>query len=175
MGETLGCSHHCYNRNTNIATWLFPWPWNTFMAALHPLSSSSKAEYNIPNWLSSSGIFTTTGGGVHGHSSQLFLTADKMGKLYRCPVTGHSCGVLLKLQKQFKKSAWTQGHWSGPLSTAEKKTGFSPGIGAEESHLHHTSTRGAGSTGQKGHPWYNSGHKQWDSFCLQRAEICKWK
>ena len=65
----------CYSRNTNIAVWLFPWPWNTSTEALHPPSSSGKAEYSIPNWLSSSGVFTSTGGEVHGHSSPAFLNS----------------------------------------------------------------------------------------------------
>lgn len=75
MGETVGCFHRCYSRNTNIAVWLFPWPWNTSTEALHTPFSSNKADYNIPNWLSSSGVFTTTGGSAHGHSSPAFLNS----------------------------------------------------------------------------------------------------
>lgn len=39
----------------------FPWPWNTSTEVLNSPSSNNKAEYNILNGLSSSGIFTTTG------------------------------------------------------------------------------------------------------------------
>lgn len=37
-GIWWGRPHHSYSRNTNIAMWLFPRPWNTSTEALHPSS-----------------------------------------------------------------------------------------------------------------------------------------
>lgn len=73
MGGSLCCSLHCYSRALTL-------PCAVSMAlerptdALHFLSSSSssKAHYNYPNRLSSSGVFTTEED-VHGHHSTILI------------------------------------------------------------------------------------------------------
>lgn len=59
IGGTLHCSLHCYSRTLTLAC-VVSMALEHPTEAFHFLSSSSKAPWNFPNWVSSSGVFKTS-------------------------------------------------------------------------------------------------------------------